>query len=46
MTAYLSPRNNVLPTDGPKYAVSIDGATPQVVNVTTATAANDTTMNR
>jgi hypothetical protein len=46
VTAYLSPRNNVLPTDGLKYAVSIDGATPQVVNVTTATGANDTTMNR
>ncbi len=25
VTAYLSPRNNVLPTDGLKYAVSIDG---------------------
>ncbi|MCO8275816.1 glycosyl hydrolase 115 family protein [Actinoplanes sp. TRM 88003] len=46
VTAYLSPRNNVLPGDGLKYAVSIDGQTPQVVNVTTATGANDTTMNR
>jgi hypothetical protein len=46
VSAYLSPRNNVLPTDGLKYAVSIDGETPQVVNVTTATGANDTTMNR
>ena len=44
--AYLSPRNNVLPSDGLKYAISIDGATPQVVNVTKATGANDTTMNR
>jgi hypothetical protein len=44
--AYLSPRNNVLPTDGLSYAVSIDGEAPQVVNVTTATGADDTTMNR
>jgi hypothetical protein len=44
--AYLSPRNNVLPTDGLKYAISVDGEAPQVVNVTTATGANDTTMNR
>ena len=28
-------RNNTRPTDGLKYAVSIDGETPQVVNVTT-----------
>ncbi|WP_240670333.1 glycosyl hydrolase 115 family protein [Actinoplanes solisilvae] len=46
VTAYLSPRNNVLPGDGLRYAVSIDGATPQVVNVTRVTGANDTTMNR
>jgi hypothetical protein len=44
--AYLSPRNNVLPTDGLKYAISIDGAAPQVVNVTKATGADDTSMNR
>jgi hypothetical protein len=44
--AYLSPRNNVHPTDGLSYAVSIDGAAPQIVNVTTVTGANDTTMNR
>jgi hypothetical protein len=44
--AYLSPRNNVLPTDGLKYAVSIDGEAPQLVNITTATGANDTSMNR
>jgi glycosyl hydrolase family 115 len=44
--AHLSPRNNVFPTDGLKYAVSIDGAPPQTVNITTATGANDTTMNR
>jgi hypothetical protein len=46
VSALLSPRNNVRPTDGLKYAVSIDGEAPQTVNVTTATGANDTTMNR
>jgi hypothetical protein len=46
VTAYLSPRNNVLYTDGLRYAVSIDDAAPQIVNITTATGANDTTMNR
>ncbi|MGI5151139.1 glycosyl hydrolase 115 family protein [Plantactinospora sp. CA-294935] len=46
VSAYLSPRNNVLPTEGLRYAVSIDGAAPQVVNVTTSTGANDTSMNR
>jgi hypothetical protein len=46
VTAYLSPRNNAFATDGLKYAISIDGETPQIVNVTTATGANDTTMNR
>ncbi|MBL7258958.1 glycosyl hydrolase 115 family protein [Paractinoplanes lichenicola] len=46
VTAYLSPRNNTLPGDGLRYAVSVDGQTPQVVNITTATGANDTTMNR
>jgi Gylcosyl hydrolase family 115 C-terminal domain len=45
VAAYLSPRNNVRPTDGLKYAVSIDGEAPQVVNVTKATGADDTTMN-
>jgi hypothetical protein len=44
--AYLSPRANVLPTDGLKYAISINDATPQVVNATTATGASDATMNR
>jgi hypothetical protein len=44
--AYLSPRNNVLPTTGLSYAVSIDGETPQVVNATAATGADDTSMNR
>jgi hypothetical protein len=42
--AYLSPRNNVRATDGLKYAVSLDGAEPQVVNVTTAL--NGIPMNR
>jgi len=42
---YLSPRNNVLPTEGLRYAVSIDDAPPQTVNVTTATGADDTYMN-
>jgi hypothetical protein len=42
--AYLSPRNNVRPTDGLQYAVSIDDAEPQVVNVTTAL--NGIPMNR
>nr|BFE72865.1 hypothetical protein GCM10020092_061660 [Actinoplanes digitatis] len=46
VTAVLSPRNNVRPTDGLKYAVSLDDDAPQTVNVTTATGANDTTMNR
>ncbi|MDQ1292492.1 MAG: hypothetical protein QG608_371 [Actinomycetota bacterium] len=44
--ANLSPRSNVLPTDGLKYAVSIDDGAPQVVDVIKATGANDTTMNR
>jgi hypothetical protein len=44
--AYLSPRNNVLPTDGLKYAVSVDDEAPQIVNVTKATGADDTSMNR
>jgi hypothetical protein len=44
--AFMSPRNNVLPTDGLKYAMSIDDLPPQVVNITKATGANDTTMNR
>jgi hypothetical protein len=45
ISAYLSPRNNVYPTDGLHYAVSIDGETPQVVNITKATGADDGTMN-
>lgn len=46
ISAYLSPRNNTLPGPGLRYAISVDGAAPQEVNVTTATGANDTTMNR
>jgi hypothetical protein len=46
VSAVLSPRNNVRPTPGLRYAVSIDDQAPQIVNVTTATGANDTTMNR
>ena len=46
VSAFLSPRNNTRPTDGLKYAISVDGAAPQTVNITTATGANDTTMNR
>ncbi|WP_305790228.1 glycosyl hydrolase 115 family protein [Symbioplanes lichenis] len=45
VTAYLSPRNNVLPTPGLRYAVSLDGATPQVVDIIGATGSDDTTMN-
>ncbi len=44
--AYLSPRNNVLPTDGLSYAVSFDEAEPQTVNVTEVTGADDTAMNK
>ena len=44
--AYLSPRNDVLAHGGLRYAISIDGETPQVVDITTATGANDATMNR
>ncbi len=46
ISAILSPRNNVRPTDGLQYAISIDDAAPQIVNVTKATGADDTTMNR
>jgi hypothetical protein len=46
VTAYLSPRNNVLPTDGLRYAISIDDGEPRIVDITTATGADDTGMNR
>ncbi|GAA2587372.1 glycosyl hydrolase 115 family protein [Winogradskya consettensis] len=41
VTAVLSPRN-----DHPRYAVSIDDQPPQTVDITAATGADDTTMNR
>ncbi|MFC5909154.1 glycosyl hydrolase 115 family protein [Streptacidiphilus monticola] len=43
--AYLSPRNNPLPTDGLKYAVSFDDDAPQIVDVIAATGSSDATMN-
>jgi hypothetical protein len=46
VSALLSPRNNVLPTEGLRYAVSIDDQPPQTVDIIGATGANDTTMNR
>jgi hypothetical protein len=46
LSTMLQPRNNVLPTDGIRYAVSIDDAAPQIVNVTQATGADDGGMNR
>jgi len=46
VTAHLSPRNNVLPTDGLRYAVSFDDRRPQVVDVIKATGSDDTAMNR
>ncbi|HJP77701.1 MAG TPA: glycosyl hydrolase 115 family protein [Pseudonocardiaceae bacterium] len=44
--AYLSPRNNVLSSDGLHYAMSIDDEAPQLVNITVATGADDTAMNK
>ncbi|MEV4347403.1 glycosyl hydrolase 115 family protein [Actinoplanes sp. NPDC049596] len=46
ISAYLSPRNSVYTPDGVRYGISVDGGPPQIVNITTATGANDTTMNR
>jgi hypothetical protein len=46
VSVLLSPRNNVLPTPGLRYAVSIDDQSPQTVDIIAATGANDTTMNR
>ncbi|MDT0266423.1 glycosyl hydrolase 115 family protein [Streptomyces sp. DSM 44915] len=42
---HLSPRNNVLPTDGLSYAVSLDDEAPQTVNVTAVTGSDDQNMN-
>ncbi|MFJ1759254.1 glycosyl hydrolase 115 family protein [Amycolatopsis sp. NPDC088138] len=44
--AYLSPRSNVLQGDGLRYAISLDDAAPQVVNITKVSGADDMTMNR
>ena len=44
--AYVSPRANVFPTDGLRYAISIDDGPLQTVNITTASGASDATMNR
>ncbi|GAB2988133.1 glycosyl hydrolase 115 family protein [Amycolatopsis acidiphila] len=44
--AYLSPRNDAVPGEGLKYAVSIDDEQPQVVDVIAATGADDAGMNR
>ncbi|MFD8496721.1 glycosyl hydrolase 115 family protein [Amycolatopsis sp. NPDC059657] len=41
--AYLSPRNNVLPGSGVRYAISIDDQAPKVVNTTAGV--DDTAMN-
>jgi hypothetical protein len=46
VAAYLSPRNDVFARGGLQYAVSFDDDAPQTVNITTATGANDGTMNR
>jgi hypothetical protein len=46
ISAHLSPRNNVLPTTGLKYAISLDGQPAQTVDVIAATGADDTGMNR
>jgi hypothetical protein len=39
--AYVSPRNAVLAGYGPRYAVSLDGEPPQVVNITTDSGSDD-----
>jgi Gylcosyl hydrolase family 115 C-terminal domain len=44
--AYLSPRNDVLAHGGLRYAVSLDGQAPQLVNIQKQTGAEDATMNR
>ncbi|HEY0537298.1 MAG TPA: glycosyl hydrolase 115 family protein [Actinoallomurus sp.] len=43
---YLSPRNDVLPTAGLRYAISVDDEAPKIVDVTAATGANATAMNK
>ncbi|WP_119730188.1 glycosyl hydrolase 115 family protein [Thermomonospora amylolytica] len=44
--AHLSPRNPVLSSGGLRYAISVDDAPPQVVDIIKATGADDTAMNR
>jgi hypothetical protein len=46
VAVYLSPRNDTLPTGGLRYAVSMDGEAPRVVDVTATTGADATAMNR
>ncbi|WP_199514832.1 glycosyl hydrolase 115 family protein [Nucisporomicrobium flavum] len=46
VSAVLSPRNDTLPTPGLRYAISVDDQAPQTVDITAATGANATTMNR
>ena len=43
---YLSPRNNALPAAGLRYAISMDDERPRIVDVTAATGADATAMNR
>ncbi|MGV9354204.1 glycosyl hydrolase 115 family protein [Streptomyces misionensis] len=45
VSAYLSPRNNILASDGLTYAVSFDDDRPQPVNITKVTGSDDGTMN-
>jgi hypothetical protein len=45
VNAYLSPRNDVFPGHGLRYAVSIDGEKPHVVDITAATGADATALN-
>jgi hypothetical protein len=46
VSAYLSPRNDVLAHGGLRYAISIDNEAPQIVDINTATGSSDATMNR
>jgi hypothetical protein len=46
VTAYLSPRNSVREHGSHRYAVSVDGGQPQVVDVVAATGADHTYLNR
>ncbi|GAA1895506.1 glycosyl hydrolase 115 family protein [Streptomyces sodiiphilus] len=43
---YLSPRNPVLARAELRYAVSLDGARPQTVDIISATGSDDTAMNK